>query len=207
MAGRTPSASLARRARRLGGMIDFQRAAVVAILVALVGAEVVRPTTFAAKRIAYRSSGAASVVALDRIELDGLPPIVQPALGNIDVATVIEHGRSRPFAQSESVPRGAVINLVGWCADPIARSRGALLLAIVDGKQRIDETPDYSVIRPDVARALNSNDALWTGYRIDVATTNLSLGRHQVEVAVMRSSDRTIAVFPEPIAFSVTRSR
>jgi len=184
-------------------MIPFQRGTLMAMLVMLVAAEITHPTTFSPKHIAYRSASGFANPAPDRLELDDLPPIVQPAIGNVDVATVDDRGKSKPFVDGALIQRGAVIRLVGWCADPITRARGTQLLAIIDGTTRIPETGDYSIPRPDVARVLRSSAALWTGYRIDVSTKEMSIGPHRLQIAVASSNDQSIAIFPETIVFTI----
>ncbi len=183
--------------------MTFQRIVLAAMIAALVGTEIARPTVFIPKHVAYGGTSRFAVPELDQLELDDLPPIVQPALGNIDVASVIINDRMRPFVQDEDIPRGATIRLVGWCADPQTRARGAKLIAILDGKIRENETAGYLVPRPDVAKALVSAAALSTGYRIDIPTEPLRIGPNQLQIAVLTTDSLAIAVFPVALRFSV----
>jgi hypothetical protein len=182
--------------------MKVQTLALCAIALALAGAEIARPTTFHSKRVSHASLlGIVARPALDQSELDNLPPIVTPAIGNIDAVFVIEAGRTRPLTADATVPRDATIRLVGWCADPQAREPGFLLLAVVDGKRRIDVTRGYRIKRPDVAIALQTPALLDSGFAIDLPAAEFASGPHEVRVAVVTADQRSVTEFPTVVRF------
>jgi len=166
--------------------VTFSRIVLGGIAALLVGAEIVRPTHWTLKKISRTSLAANSRAPLDREALDDLPPIVTPALGNIDAALVVPSGR------------GIALELIGWCADPQTRATAATLLAIVDGRRRIDETASYGRARPDVARVLHAPGARDAGFFIRLSGAELGPGPHTVRVAVVASDRRGIFIFPTP---------
>jgi hypothetical protein len=171
--------------------MTFSRIALGAIAALLVGAEIVRPTHWAAKKISRTSLAANSGAPFDREALDDLPPIVTPALGNIDAALVVASGR------------GIVLELIGWCADPESRATAPTLLAIVDGRRRIDETAGYDRPRPDVARFLDAPGMNDAGFLIRLSGAELGPGPHTIRVAVVATDRRGIFVFPTPETVTV----
>jgi hypothetical protein len=177
--------------------VSFARYALCAIAVILIGAEVVRPTTFHAKRVSHVSLlGLGPPPALDQAELDDLPPIVTPALGNIDAVIVVADGRERALAPDGALPRTAALRLVGWCADPVTRAAGSSLLAIVDGKRRIDLSSGYRLPREDAARILNAPALRASGFAVELPAAELGPGPHAIRVAVVTSDGRAISIFP-----------
>ncbi len=171
--------------------MTFWRIALTGIAALLVGAEIVRPTNWTPKKISRTSLAANSGAPFDREALDDLPPIVTPALGNIDAALVVPSGR------------GIALELIGWCADPETRATAKTLLAIVDGRQRIDETAGYGRSRPDVARVLKAPGAKDAGFLVRLSGAELGPGRHTVRMAVVASDRRGIFVFPTPETVTV----
>lgn len=171
--------------------MTFSRIALGGIAALLVGAEIVRPTHWTAKKISRTSLAASSRAPFDREALDDLPPIVTPALGNIDAALVVPNGR------------GIALELIGWCADPETRAAASTLLAIVDGRRRIDETASYGRARPDVARFLGAPRMKDSGFSIRLSGAELGPGLHTVRIAVVASDRRGIFVFPTPETVTV----
>jgi hypothetical protein len=182
--------------------MKVQGLALCAIALALVGAEIARPTTFAPKRVSHTSLlGIEARPPLDQAELDNLPPIVSPAIGNIDATFVVEGGRTKPLTPDAAVPRDATVRLVGWCGDPQAREPGFMLLAIIDGTRRIDVTNGYRTARPDVAIYLQTPGLLKTGFTVDLPAAELGPGPHDVRVAVVTADQRSVSEFPTIVRF------
>jgi hypothetical protein len=171
--------------------VTFSRIALGGIAVLLLGAEIVRPTQWTAKKISRTSLAANSGAPFDREALDDLPPIVTPALGNIDKALVVANGRD------------IALELYGWCADPETRATAPTLLAIVDGRRRIDETAGYDRARADVASYLKAPGMNDAGFFIRLSGAELGPGPHTVRVAVVASDRRGIFVFPTPETVTV----
>jgi len=179
------------------------RYALCAIAVILIGAEVVRPTTFHAKRVSHVSMlGIEAHPALDQAELDDLPPVVNPAIGNIDASSVTSGGHEDALEASVPVPRDATLRLVGWVADPLARAPGSVLLVIVDGTRRIDVTPGYHVARDDAARILNTPALREAGFVVDLPVAELGPGAHTLRIAVVTADGRAISIFPTVVSFT-----
>jgi len=181
------------------------RYALCAIAVILIGAEVVRPTTFHAKRVSHTSLlGIEAHPALDQTELDDLPPIVNPAIGNIDATSVaFRGGREGALDAAVPVPRDATLRLIGWVADPLARAPGSLLLAIVDGTRRIDVTAGYHVTRDDAARILNAPALREAGFVVDLPVAQLGPGAHTLRIAVVTADGRAVSIFPTVVKLYV----
>ncbi len=185
--------------------MKFQGLALCVIVLALVGAEIARPTTLHPKRVSHTSMlGIEARPALDQLELDDLPPIVTPALGNIDASSVIEAGRAKPLTPGATVPGDATIRLAGWCADPQARTPGFMLLAIVDAKRRIDVTRDYRRARPDVASVLQTPALSDTGFTIDLPASEFGPGPHEIRMAVVTADQGAVSEFPTVVTFRRT---
>jgi hypothetical protein len=183
--------------------LRFARSALGAIAVILIGAEVVRPTTFHPKRVSHTSLlGLQAHPALDQAELDDLPPIVDPALGNIDAAGILEHGHEDALVAAVPVARDATLRLVGWCADPLARAPGSQLLAIVDGSRRIDVSAGYHLARDDAARILHAPALRDAGFVVDLPVAELGPGTHTLRIAVVTADGSAVSIFPTVVAFT-----
>jgi hypothetical protein len=173
--------------------------ALAAIVLALVAGEIARPTTFHAKRVVHGPE-------IDRVELDDLPPIVTPALGNIDATFVITGGAMRALRAGADVPDRAVIRIVGWCADPQTRLPGSALLAVFDGRIRLDVTSGYRLSRPDVATYFSDPALRSSGFSVDLPVTSLAAGDHVVRMAIVTSDANAISVFPTIVRFRTAPS-
>lgn len=177
--------------------------ALCAIVVALIGAEIAHPTTFHSKRVSHASMlGITATPTLDQAALDDLPPIVTPALGNIDAVYVIESGRTTSLAPGASVPRDATLRIVGWGADRQALAPGFMLLAIVDGKRRIDVTSGYRIPRPDVAAFFKAPALRDTGFTFDLPAAALGPGPRDLRMAVVTADGRAVSEFPTVVRLS-----
>ena len=181
------------------------RIAFVAIVLAVAVAEIVRPTQFAAKRVSHTSMlGIAAHAALDKTDIDDLPPIVTPAMGNIDGAFALDAGGIAPFASGSVLRDDATLRLAGWCADPRARAPGVLLLAIVDGTRRIDVTGGYRRPRPDVAAYFKNPAMRDTGFTVDLSRAELGPGPHTVRIAIVTADETAISEFPTVLSVGGT---
>jgi hypothetical protein len=184
--------------------VNAARIAALAVAVALVVAEIVRPTTVPAKRLGHPSlARAGGQLPLSQEQLDDLPPIIAPAIGNIDVAHAIVRGRPRPLVSSEPLAGNDGFEVAGWCADPEARAAGAGLVAIVDGSRRIDASAGYGGVRPDVARLFASPAMAPVAFDVRLRASQIGPGRHSLRVAVVARDGRGIFVFPTVVRISV----
>jgi hypothetical protein len=176
------------------------RIALGIVIALLVVAEIVRPTQLSVKKISSASSRAmGAVTRLDPEQLADLPPIVAPALGNIDAATIFSGAGRVPVAVARITPMSSRddLDLVGWCADPEARAPGAALLAIVDGR-RIDASGAYGRSRPDVAKHIGVPAMDATGFDVRLRGSELGLGTHTVRIGIVAADRRGLFLFPTP---------
>jgi hypothetical protein len=184
--------------------VSVARYVLVAMAFVLLGAEIARPTAFAPKRVSPASLARAGARAsLDRTELDDLPPIDAPALGNLDAAVAVVGGSPVPLATGTVLPPDASLRMVGWCADPLARVPGALLLAIVDGR-RLDVSASYRLRRDDVARTLGAPTLRDVGFAFDLPARALGPGVHAVRFAVVTADLRALSLFPALVRVQVS---
>jgi hypothetical protein len=184
--------------------MSVTRIALVAIVVALVAAEIVRPTTFHAKRLGHATIAATGAHAkLDQAELDDLPPSLRPALGSIDRVLVVTPNGAHAFHAGESISKSTTLRVAGWCADPQSRAPGLALLSIVDRRRRMDVTEDYRILRPDVAKFYSAPAMQATGFGVEIAASTLGVGDHTMSIAVVTSDGGSVATFPVPLRFSV----
>ena len=94
--------------------------------------------------------------------------------------------------------------VTGWVADPETRgpARGAILL--VDGHIRYDATSMYGQSRPDVATALASEPAQFTGFAgAEISLQGLAKGKHFVQCASVTKDSLGYYVVPRPLTFTV----
>ena len=179
--------------------------ALAAIIVAFVAAEIVHPTTFVPKRSTHIAAlSLTNDAPIDSLILDDLPPIVEQALGNVDVRRVIVAGRARPIADDATVPLDGTLVLAGWCADPIARTRGRTIFIIADGHRRLVTHRAYGVARADVATYFAAPSLTDVGFRIEVAARELGLGRHTLQVALVSADSRGFYRFPTVVRLTVS---
>jgi hypothetical protein len=172
------------------------RFALAAIVIVFFCAEIARPTTFATKRSAHVRAAGSGASYLDQAELDDLPPIVMPALGNIDDASVVADGRARAFEGDAELGPDAELRIVGWCADPQTHEPGAELIAIVDRTRRIDFTTGYRIARPDVAKYYAAPAMRATGFTLALPAREIGAGRHEIAIAVVTADGGSIATLP-----------
>ncbi|MBD5653805.1 MAG: hypothetical protein IAI50_01335 [Candidatus Eremiobacteraeota bacterium] len=181
------------------------RVVLLVVVLALVGAEIVRPTTVPAKRLSHPSlTRGAGQLPLDHYHLDDLPPIVQPAIGNIDGVDAIVAGTARPIVPVTLLGRNDVLAVSGWCADPEARAAGAGLLAIVDDYVRIDVSSSYGNPRLDVARLYATPAMEAVGFDFRLSAAQIGAGTHALRVAVVAADGHGIFIFPTIAHVTVT---
>ena len=176
-----------------------------AIVVAFVGAEIVHPTTYTLKRSTLIAALTPTNDApIDSLVLDDLPPIGEPALGNIDERRVVVAGRARPIVDDATIPLAGTIVLVGWCADPISRTRGRSLFVIVDGHRRFVAHRVYGTARANVATYFATPSLSDVGFTIEVAAHELGLGKHTLQVALVSADSQGYYRFPTVVRLTVS---
>ena len=133
-------------------------------------------------------------------DLTRLRPIAAPrALGFIDslVADGVP-GSSTVFSL------GSKITANGWAVDPLTHKPGSALIFIVDGRLRSVVSQAYGRERPDVAVAIKSADADYTGF-VDapIATGALAAGLHSLQFGVVSADGKRFYLSAAPVAFTV----
>ena len=178
--------------------------ALAAIVVAFLAAEIVHPTTYTPKRSTHIAAlSLTNDAPIDSLILDDLPPIAEQALGNIDVRRVVV-GRAGPIADDATIPLTGTLVLAGWCADPIARTRGQTIFIIADGHRRLVTHRAYGVARADVATYFATPSLTDVGFRIEVAARELGLGKHELQVALVSADSRGYYRFPTFVRLTVS---
>ena len=179
--------------------------ALAAIIVAFVAAEIVHPTTFVQKRSTRIAAlSLTNDAPIDSLILDDLPPIVEQALGNIDVRRAIVSGRAAPITNDATIPLDGTLVLAGWCADPIARTRGRTIFIIADGHRRLVTHRAYGVARADVATYFAAPSLTDVGFTIEIAARELGLGKHTLQVALVSADTRGFYRFPTVVRLTVS---
>lgn len=174
------------------------------IAASFVAAEIVHPTTYAIKRSMHiETLSATNDAPIESIGLDNLPPIVDQAMGNIDVRNVVFDGRVRQAVDEAKIPLEGTLVLEGWCADPVARTRGRTLFVIVDGQRRLVAHRAYGIARADVATHFAAPMLSQVGFTIAVTGRELGLGKHSLQVALVSADARGYYRFPTIIRTSV----
>jgi hypothetical protein len=163
----------------------------VVLCIAFVAGSLVHPITIGS--IAEPGTPA-TTTALPTLGADALARLVArndyPGLGAVDIIDVAADRRT------------ALVR--GWVADPETRgpARGAIL--IVDGHIRYDATPVYGQSRPDVATALASAPAQFTGFAgAEISLRGLAKGKHFVQCASVTKDGLGYQIVPRPLTFTV----
>ena len=176
-----------------------------AIVALLVVAEIVRPTHLTPKKVSYRTLAAVSAGGtLDREALEDLPPIVTPALGNIDVAAIESGSKTRPLTIAATMRLDDDLLLVGWCANPETHAAASALVATIDGRRRIDVTASYHLTRPDVADYYHAPAMAPSGFAVRLSGSVLGPGTHTIRMSVVDTDERGLFVYPSPETIAVT---
>jgi len=179
--------------------------ALAAIVVAFVAAEIVHPTTYAPKRSTHIAAlSLTNDAPIDSLILDDLPPIAEQALGNIDVRRVVVSGRAAPITNDATIPLDGTLVLAGWCADPIARTRGQTIFIIADGHRRLVTHRAYGVARADVATYFAAPSLTDVGFTIEIAARELGLGKHTLQVALVSADSRGFYRLPTVVRLTVS---
>ena len=179
--------------------------ALAAIIVAFIAAEIVHPTTYAPKRSTRIAAlSLTNNAPIDSLILDDLPPIAEQALGNIDVRRVVVVGRAGPIADDATIPLTGTLVLAGWCADPIARTRGRTIFIIADGHRRVVAHRAYGVARADVATYFATPSLTDVGFTIKVAAHELGPGKHTLQVALVSADSRGFYRLPTVVRLTVS---
>ena len=179
--------------------------AFVAIVVAFLAAEIVHPTTYTPKRSTHIAAlSLTNDAPIDSLILDDLPPIAEQALGNIDVRRVVVAGREAPITDDATIPLAGTLVLAGWCADPIARTRGQTIFIIVDGHRRLVAHRAYGIARPDVVTYFATPSLSDVGFTIEIAARELGLGKHTLRVALVSADSRGFYRFATVVRLTVS---
>lgn len=179
--------------------------AFVAIVVAFLAAEIVHPTTYTPKRSTHIAAlSLTNDAPIDSLILDDLPPIAEQALGNIDVRRVVVAGREAPITDDATIPIAGTLVLAGWCADPIARTRGQTIFIIVDGHRRLVAHRAYGIARPDVVTYFATPSLSDVGFTIEIAARELGLGKHTLRVALVSADSRGFYRFATVVRLTVS---
>jgi hypothetical protein len=177
-----------------GGRVAVLTATLIALVLLI--AEIVRPTTIPPKRLSHpRPAAAGSALGLSQEQIDDLPPIVEPAIGNLDALHAIAGGREVPLVAGRLRSHDQ-LEISGWCADPEARAAGAGLIAIVDDTKRFDVNAGYGGERLDVARSYGTRAMEPVGFDIRLPAGALGPGVHAIQVSVIARDGRGIFIFP-----------
>ena len=179
--------------------------AFAAIVVAFLAAEIVHPTTYTPKRSTHIAAlSLTNDAPIDSLILDDLPPIAEQALGNIDVRRVVVAGREAPITDDATIPLAGTLVLAGWCADPIARTRGQTIFIIVDGHRRLVAHRAYGIARPDVVTYFATPSLSDVGFTIEIAARELGLGKHTLRVALVSADSRGFYRFATVVRLTVS---
>jgi len=181
-----------------------QRLALGAIAIALIAGECIAPTHWAPKKTSHETQSAIASSGMDPSALDGLPPIDELALGSIDSINYDSGGKLVPVTAHVTVPHGANIVLIGWCADPQARLPAGGAFLSVDGRERIDGSRFLGGDRPDVAAYYHDPNLRMTGFRIAFAAALLGTGTRELQFGVIAHDRR--GFFPLAAPMDVTVS-
>jgi hypothetical protein len=184
--------------------VTLARTYILAVAVALVVAEIVHPNVLPHKGVSHPSlAREGGRLPLSWEQLDDLPPVVQPAIGNIDLVTAVIRGKKYPVPPAGRLgPRDSLI-VQGWCADPQAHEPGAGLLAIVDDSRRIDVSAGYGKPRDDAAKLYAAPAMSPVGFDFRLTSHELGVGAHTLRVAIVASDGHGIFVYPVVAQFTV----
>ncbi len=102
-----------------------------------------------------------------------------------------------------TISLGGTVVLAGWCADPIARTRGRTIFAIVDGHRRLVAHRAYGIVRADVGTYFATPSLSDVGFTIEVTAAALGLGKHTLQVALVSADSRGYYRFPTVVRLIV----
>ena len=180
--------------------MSTQRTALAIIALALLCAEIAHPTHFAAKKLGRTPDA----VSLDSNVLDSLPPIDKQALGSIDVLQYDVGAAPVRITPRVSIPRAAVVTMIGWCGDPDLKATGAGAFLSIDGRVRIDVSRFVGSPRPDVVQYYDSPPLLDSGFRIAIPAATIGTGTHEIQFGVIAKDRRGYFVLGGPLDVTVS---
>lgn len=105
--------------------------------------------------------------------------------------------------KSISARAGTAIALQGWAVDPKALRAGKGALAFVDG--RLVASGSYGTERDDVARFFKVPEFRFSGFYIDVPTSGMSPGLHQLRVAIVSPDAKHYESFGPALRLTIAR--
>lgn len=91
------------------------------------------------------------------------------------------HGRATHYMKTASFTRGERGYVGGWIVDT-SNNPASAIVAVIDGRNRIDETAFYGIHRPDVATFLKNEAAVDVGFNIELPLGHLTAGPHQIVI-------------------------
>lgn len=109
------------------------------------------------------------------------------AVGSIDEATPVRPGR---------------IRFRGWIVTPSLKV-AERVVAVIDGTQRYDISPDYGISRPDVAHALTRTELTNVGVDATISTSTLRGSRHRITFAAASRTALTLDSLAIDRAFEI----
>jgi hypothetical protein len=81
---------------------------------------------------------------------------------------------------SEKVPANSHIHTGGWAYDPYKKSTSKGVIILSDAKQ-LSISPQIGFERQDVAKSLNNNELVKSGWDASLKAELLGIGRHKLE--------------------------
>ncbi len=183
--------------------MNVRTIALTVIALALIVAEIVRPTHFAPKRLSHATGVAIAGSGIDSNVLDSLPPIDKQALGSIDFVQYELAGRTVAVTARSPIPQGARVVLIGWCGDPDVVGNGAGAFLSIDGRTRIDVSSGIGDYRPDVVKYYSSSLLAHSGFRIVVDAAAIGTGTHEIQFGVIARDRRGYFTLGGPIDLTI----
>jgi hypothetical protein len=105
--------------------------------------------------------------------------------------------------KSISARAGTAIMLQGWAVDPKALRAGKGALAFVDG--RLVASGPYGADRPDVAQDYKVPEFRFSGYHVDVPTSGMSPGAHELRLVMVSPDAKHYESFGPVLRLTIAR--
>jgi len=180
--------------------MNVRTAALVAIALAFVAAEIVRPTHWLTKKLSY---SAVPQDAPDALSLANLPPIDEQTLGSIDATFYIAGNRTAPLSDRVPVPRNATVDVRGWCGDPETFAPCLGLFVAIDDRARIEAPGAMGGDRPDVAAYYKRATLERTGFRVLIPAARIGEGTHSLRLLAISHDRRGYFLLAGPVDVTV----
>jgi hypothetical protein len=119
------------------------------------------------------------------------------------VLTPASNGSFDANKKSISARAGTAITLQGWAVDATALRAGKGALAFVDG--RLVASGPYGADRPDVAQHFKIPEFRFSGFHIDVPTTGMSPGAHQLRLVMVSPDAKHYESFGPVLRLTIAR--